>query len=301
MTTSIRSVVAKIIHDNNLDPAEYRVIFKRQSDEYWDVPFNYLRFKENYFQYLDSDTLYPLHRIVAVYSITSGKYLIKRQYDPSSVIVMPQSIEILVGTPIEHQYDTFTVARFAWLILRAIEHVLRNTEIDKEEVLNTLGSYEEFEKGTYVVRDGYFSGTLIVGNTILRGMKPLDYDAIRARLSFQRLYLFEMGEIKFMHVYSKRVYVVTPSCEVEIYRSCEINYYGSLLETYSLILINNKIAAAINRETNLTLSPLLTYRILGETFQSRFADFITSRAHWVYHKNKYAFIMDYDAILSGII
>jgi len=295
---TIRSIIARIVYDDNLDPAEYRVIFKRQGNEYWDVPFNYLRFHGEYFQYLNHDTLYPLHRIVAIYSM-DGEYLIKRRFDPTSIIIKPQTIEIMPGVPIEHQYDVFTIARLAWLILSQVEALLGTTG-GLEEALAILGDYEEIDEDTYLIRKGYFAGTIIKNNTIMRGVCPLDFSLIRSYLSSQRIYLFDTQTFYFIHSKGKSIYRTTPEGTLERIHLDKILPLSSLLGDYSLVVANNKILTLINQRTKMVLSPRLARRIARNCDKSVFAEFEISRANWVYQRGKLAFIADYDTIVSQI-
>ncbi|MCR8432852.1 MAG: RNA repair domain-containing protein [Candidatus Korarchaeota archaeon] len=300
MKITIKSAISKILYDNRLDPAEFRVIFKHQDGEYWDVPFNYLRFQGGFFQYSNLDTLYPLHRIVAIYSLDGG-YLVRRKFNPDLVVIKPQTIEITPGIPIEQQYDSFTVARFGWLIIRHLESMLSDKNDEIDSILETLGEIDELgTDDSYLVRSGYFAGTIIRDKTIIRGASPLNFLEIRDHLYFQRVYLFDADDLFIIH--EKIACRTTPTRRVEKMDSMSsFSFILNIAEKYSLLAANGKILTLVDQQSKMILPPKLASKIVGTLGgDSLLAEFEVSQKRWIYQRNKLALVADHDTIVSYI-
>lgn len=297
MNTTIRSAIARVLYDNRLDPAEFRVIFKHQNDEYWDVPFNYLRFQGWFFQYLGNDTLYPLHRIVAIYSV-NGEYLIKRKFNPASVTVKPQAIEIIPNVPIERQHDPFTIARFGWLIIRHLELMFASTGDDS--LLEVLGDVETLNNKLYLVRKGYFAGTIAKNKVLMRGASPLDFLVAESNLDFQRIYLFDGRDLSLIHKgFICRVSIRGEVEEVNATSDDSLSISSS--GEYSVLASNNKVITLIDQWSKMILSPRSAVRIVKASSSFLPMEFEVSRKHWIYQKDKLALVSDYDTIVAYII
>ncbi|MEX0569397.1 MAG: RNA repair domain-containing protein [Candidatus Njordarchaeota archaeon] len=285
----IKNAISKLIFDMNIDPAEFRVIFKRQSGEYWDVPFNYLIFQGNYFSYNDTNTIYPLHRIVAIYN-KQGTFLLKRKYDTNQITIKPDHIELIPGTRINTYLDTFKITRYAWLIIQHIQDLLRKN--DKDDIINMLGDHTELNE-IYCITSGYFAGTIIHKRKILRGTQPIDYNKISDKLQHQRIYVYAAPEISIIHKINKHYL---------LYKNKTLKHINSpphqdLLTKYSLITHKQKILALIDKNTKMINKP--QYKNNKKDPNQIKPQNITKK-EWLWHKKNLLIISDYDNIMAKI-
>jgi len=284
---NIKQAISKLLYDMNIDPAEYRVIFKHQQGECWDVPFNYLSFNGNYFSYGESSTQYPLHRIVAIYN-KKGEFLIKRKYSPNQVEILPKKIELIPGVYIGKIYDEFTIARYAWLIIQHTEELL---PIDREEALKILGDYTQKEE-FIVIKKGYFKGTIITENKILRGNTPIEFDKIKNRLWHQRIYAFDHGKTKIQHKLKDKT-ITIENGEIHI-----TNSTTKVPPAYTSIILNTKHLTLIDNKTKIMLSPKQAQKIYKKHNIPHHKTKNITTKNWTWHKKSTLLITDHDTIIS---
>lgn len=278
----IKEAITKIMFDMNIDPADFRVIFKRQENEYWDVPFNYLNFQGNYFSYNDTATIYPLHRIVAIYG--RDTFLLKRKYDPNQIIIKPDNIELIPGIRIDKYLDPFKIARYAWLIIQHIQQILQKN--NQEDIINMLGEYSELN-GIYYITSGYFAGTIIHKKTILRGTQPIDYKKISDKLQHQRIYAYTTPQISIIHKISKHYLHYQDNTLKPITNPP----HRDLLTKYSIITHRQKILALIDKKTKMICIPKHKRE---DTIEPK----TITKKDWLWQKEGLLLISDYDIILS---
>jgi len=284
----IKEAIAWIIHDHNVDPALFRVIFKRQEGEYWDVPFNFLKFQGGYFSYSEAETIYPIHRIVAIYD-HRGIYYVKRKYTPERVIMKPDGVEIIPGIPIDKYMDPFVIARHSWLI---VQHVEKIAEGSLDDAATVLGDFKVLDN-IYLIISGYFSGTIIFDGKILRGVKPLDYSNIADRLTYQRICVYPNKEVAIFHRLDNTILKV----EKESIIRYDIHKIR-LPPYYSAITINEKTICLIDNKTKLIVHPTKTIDVCKRNNITYHEPKIIVTKKWLWHKQALLLITDYDTILA---
>mgnify|MGYP000265222258 CR=1 FL=1 len=248
----IKDTISRIIYDQNIDPAFFRVIFKRQEGEYWDVPFNFLRFHGSYFSYGEADAIYPLHRIVAIYD-HKGKYHIRRNYNPEHVIIKPAGIEIISGLSIKKYMDPFRIARYSWLIIRHVEKVAENNPDDAATMLGDYLTLGEFR----LIIEEYFKGTIVYKGRVARGNEPMKYNNLSENLTHQRIYVYpDEKELTILHRLDEKIIEIE---EKEIMRPT--NRKKLIPRNHSAIIASGKILCLIDQDTKLILHPKRTENI----------------------------------------
>jgi len=283
---SIKNIISRIVHDINLDPALFRIVFRRQGDEYWDVPFNYIEIRGSFFSLPYSDTLYPLHRIVAIYD-ASGKYLLKRHYHAASVVMIPQGIQIYPGVKVCSCMPPFQLARFAWIILRHLEGM--GEPSDYMEILGDYVEYNEFR----IIISGYFKGTVIYGGHIYRGCPQIDYAKISDDLTHQRIYVYrrERRPHRIIHIIRKKPYIVLDDRLAPFPKS---KY--ARLEKYSILEIENSPYCLIDQDTKQMLHPSNTIKICERSGVNCMRPTHILKRDWFWLEKATALITDYDCI-----
>ncbi len=285
----IKEAIAKLLYDIHIDPAEYRVIFKHQAGEYWDVPFNFINIEGNYFTYNKSTTLYPLYRIVAIYN-RRGEFLVCRAYPKDCVTVKPKSIDLVPGIHISAYIDNFTIARYAWLILQHVERLIADGI--KDDAIEILGPHQ-VDKDFIVITDGYFRGTTIYEGKVYRGNMPIPFHTIRDKLSHQRIYVFSPGEICVAHtINDKNVRVTREHCMSTNQHSILPN------KDYSIMLLDGLPFAICDNSSKMLLNPSIASNIYTQHHINHRKHRSVVTKEWLYDKNSILLIADYDTILS---
>lgn len=249
-------------------------------------------FHNGYFSYNDEDTLFPLHRIVAIYN-SEGTYLIKRKFLPHEIILQPSHIEIYPGINIEHIYSTWKIARYAWLIIRHTEDVLKASD-DLDNAIEIIGrKYTHISESYILITEGYFAGSIIdtTEGTIYRGAKPINMAILREKLNYQRIYQYGPSDLIIEHHAKKHTLIVNT------HDNTKIQILDSTKNTvYSHILANNKILTLINQKTKTILNPKIAQKIMRT--KAILPRAITTKT-WI-QENGIAIITDYDSILTKI-
>jgi len=273
----------------NLDPAEFRVVFMRQAGEYWDVPFNWLSFRGQYFTCYRSEATLPLHRIVRIYSM-DGTTLFERRYVAERVIVLPGPLEISPGIRIEKHMDVFDIVRMAPTILWQIERLLPQ---HGEEILRVLGDISEYHDMTYVT-EGYFAGTIVADNRVLRGVSPIAFKALAKGLENQRIYVYGKGDVSIIHDVHGR-HIIIREGQAEHHEGGSLH---QLTERYSVVLLNNKILTLIERDNKIIVGPTRARRILRKLSIPHHTPDTIVKKEWLWYKEATLLITDYDTMLS---
>jgi len=239
---TIREVIAKLIHDPNIDPAEYSVIF-RDSDVLRRVPFTYLEFVEGGFYYFGN--FYPLYKIMAIINDESREYLLRRNISGMRVIG-DKGID-LPDYPIYLRaiYDDFILHRYASHILFSLRSRLHDKDV--LEWFKALGEFEIFKFGdytAYIIKEpGPFRGvSLFVSNDdekkMLRSIPtPLNIDDITSRIRNHKICTKKiMGDIEHIFLLNDDCLCIKNNSFIERCNSDHEDLINKLNEDLSIFI-----------------------------------------------------------------
>lgn len=243
---TIREIIARLIHDPNIDPAEYSIVFM-DSNILRRVPFTYLEFVKEGFYYFGN--FYPLYKIMAIINDENKEYLLKRNITGKRILG-DKGID-LPDYPIHLRaiYEDFLLHRYASQILFSVRSKLYDK--DALEWFKALGEYNisRFRDYTvYMIKEpGPFRGvTLFVSNDgekkILRGIPtPINVDGISSKVKNHRACTIKIrGNIEHVFLLDNNCFYIRNNSSIELCKNYHKALISQLSENLSIFIDNEK-------------------------------------------------------------